>query len=142
MKILVFTEGTIVDDRMQTARWNLFGNAAAKLRAWQRCGATIVYLTSKKTSENIEKVRTALKDGGAPMAELFFRIGDEDYGQVASRIAPDVIVEDDCKSIGGEIEMTSPKLPTELRAKVKQIVVPEFGGIDHLPDDPSELIDR
>ncbi|MEM3804288.1 MAG: hypothetical protein QXX17_07745, partial [Conexivisphaerales archaeon] len=67
--------------------WGLFGNAAAKLKAWQRCGATIVYLTSKKTSENIEKVRTALKDGGAPIGQLFFRIGDEDYGQVAKRIA-------------------------------------------------------
>ncbi|MEM0287403.1 MAG: hypothetical protein QXG05_04420 [Nitrososphaerota archaeon] len=98
---------------------SLKSNATAKLRAWQRCGATIVYLTSKKTSENIEKVRTALKDGGAPMAELFFRIGGEDYGQVARRIAPDVIVEDDCKSIGGEREMTWPKLQTELRGQGK-----------------------
>ncbi|MEM3684999.1 MAG: hypothetical protein QXT39_04985 [Conexivisphaerales archaeon] len=131
-----------MDDRVQTARWSLFGNAAAKLKAWQGHGATIVYLTSKKTSENIEKVRTALRDGGAPMAELFFRIGDEDYGQVAKRIAPDVIVKDDCKSIGGEREMTWPKLQTELTTKVKQIVVPEFGGIDHLPDDLAELIER
>ena len=141
MKILVFTEGTIVDDRQQNAKWKLFGNAAAKLMAWHGHGATIVYLSSKKKTENLEKTRIALREGGAPEGDLFFRTDDEDYGQVAMRVSPDVIVEDDCESIGGEKEMTWTKVPTEMRARVKSVVVPEFGGIDHLPDDPAELID-
>ena len=35
--------------------------------------------------------------------------------------------------------MTYPQLKRELRVKVKPVVVPEFGGIDHLPDDATEL---
>jgi hypothetical protein len=35
--------------------------------------------------------------------------------------------------------MTHPQLPPELRARVVSIVVPEFGGLDHLPDAPCEL---
>jgi hypothetical protein len=31
--------------------------------------------------------------------------------------------------------MTYPHLRPELKAKIRSIVVEEFGGIDHLPDD-------
>ena len=53
---------------------------------------------------------------------------------------PDVIVEDDCESIGGEEEMTCPGIRPELKSTVKSIVVKEFGGIDHLPDNIVELV--
>jgi hypothetical protein len=33
----------------------------------------------------------------------------------------------------------APRLPAELRARITAIAVPEFGGIDHLPDALSEL---
>jgi hypothetical protein len=63
----------------------------------------------------------------------------ESYGDVAGREAPDVLIEDDCDSIGpGQI--TYPQIPSAVRARVKSIVIPEFAGIDHLPDDPHELL--
>ncbi|MFL5661861.1 MAG: hypothetical protein ACJ8BW_10990 [Ktedonobacteraceae bacterium] len=49
------------------------------------------------------------------------------------------MIEDDCKSIGGEPEMTFPQLQPELQASITSIVVKEFGGIDHLPDDLAVL---
>ena len=52
---------------------------------------------------------------------------------------PDVLVEDDCESIGGEVEMTYPHIRPELKPRIKSVVVREFGGIDHLPDDISAL---
>ena len=56
----------------------------------------------------------------------------------AARAAkPDILIEDDCESIGGKDEMISPKLDPELGIKV--ITTREFGGIDHLPDDAGEL---
>ena len=36
--------------------------------------------------------------------------------------------------------MTYPHLCPELKANVKSIVVKEFGGLDHLPDDVSLLM--
>ena len=53
---------------------------------------------------------------------------------------PDLIIEDDCESIGGSSEMTYTYLKTELKAKIKLIVVKEFEGIDHLPDGINDLI--
>jgi hypothetical protein len=52
---------------------------------------------------------------------------------------PGILIEDDCESIGGEPEMTFPQLQPELQASITSIVVKEFGGIDHLPDDLAVL---
>ncbi len=117
----------------------MVGNAAMKLIDWKKHGATIVYLSSKRRDGTLDKVRRALKEGGAPEGELLFRRGKEHYGEVAEKASPDIIVEDDCKSIGGEAEMTYPKLRRELQARVKSVVVQEWAGIDHLPDDPEAL---
>jgi hypothetical protein len=59
---------------------------------------------------------------------------------VAEKVMPDVIVEDNCESIGGETEMTYPGIKPELKSKVKSVVVKEFGGIDRLPDDVAGLM--
>lgn len=142
MRMLVFTEGTVVDDRERSGEWKMVGSAARKLRVWDEHGATIAYLSSKRKTESLEKVRKALRDGGAPKGELFFRRDNEHYGQAAERALPDIIVEDDCKSIGGVAEMTYPKLSPELKARVSSVVVPEWGGIDHLPNDPARLATR
>lgn len=139
MRILVFTEGTILDDRKPDEEWNMVGNATRKLQAWREHGATILYLSSKTNPETLSKVREALWKGGAPEGELFFRREHEHYGQAAERASPDVIVEDDCESIGGQADMTYPKLRPDVKARTKSVVIPEWGGIDELPDDPDKL---
>jgi len=53
---------------------------------------------------------------------------------------PDILIEDDCESIGGESEMTYPHIREDLKQKIKSIVVKEFQGIDHLPDSLTALI--
>lgn len=55
---------------------------------------------------------------------------------------PDVLIEDDCESIGGEKEMVYPHIKPELRTKIKSIVVEEFEGIDHLPDEIDLLLGK
>ncbi len=52
---------------------------------------------------------------------------------------PVILVEDNGESIGGEIEMTCPHIHPEYKARIKSVVVPEAGGIDHLPDDLAAL---
>lgn len=47
---------------------------------------------------------------------------------------PDVLIEDDCESIGGEPQMTYPHVKKNKKKLIKSIVVKEFSGIDNLPD--------
>jgi hypothetical protein len=116
------------------------GDSAKKIEAWKKQGATIVYLTSRRESNEVNIIRDVLKKYEFPEGKLLFRKEGEDYRDVAEKVMPDVIVEDDCESIGGETEMTYPGIRSELKSKVKSIVVKEFGGIDHLPDKVAELM--
>jgi hypothetical protein len=115
-------------------------NAVKKLRAWRQRGAEIVYLSSHKRVEDVEIDKAVLRNHAFPDGQVFFRHNGEQYNDVAERVLPDILIEDDALSIGGEIEMTYPHIKPELKAKIKSIVVKEFGGIDHLPDDISALM--
>jgi hypothetical protein len=81
-----------------------------------------------------------LERHGFPPGRVLARQPGESYGDVAARALPDVLIEDDCESIGGPAEMTYPRIRPELSARIKSVVVPEFGGIDHLPDSLEELV--
>lgn len=161
MKILVFTEGTLFigaddvsrsrEERIQAVKETLArlaagipidysaevpaGNAVEKLQTWRRQGAEIMYLTSRTHPDEIEDIRSVLRKFGFPEGELFYCQAGEAYKDVAERVLPDVIVEDDCESIGGEVNMTYTHIRPDIKARIKSIVIPEAGGIDHLPDD-------
>lgn len=161
MKIMVFLHGTAIMHRNALGRtreervkqvldgdksvhdfasYVPVGNAVRKLQVWEEQGAEIVYLSSHKKAEDVEKDKVVLRNYGFPDGEVFFRQSGEQYSDVAERVLPDVLIEDDCESIGGEKEMTYPHIRPEIKAKIKSIVVKEFGGIDHLPDDVSVLV--
>jgi hypothetical protein len=163
MKILVFLHGTIIMqrnargvDREKIVRQIIegdeslhnhasyipVGNAAKKLQGWKEQGAKICYLSSHKNAEDIEKDRFVLKKYAFPDGQIFYRRSGEEYKDVVERIRPlpNLIVEDDCESIGGEVEMVYPNLKPELKNKIKSIVVKEFQGIDCIADKISELM--
>jgi hypothetical protein len=160
MKILIFTEGTILmhknavgHDRSAIvlqvmeeepsvkdyAKYVPVGNAIHKIQKWQEQGGEIVYLTSRRTDDEVNDIRTVLKKYNFSAGVLEFRKNEEDYKDVAERVMPDILIEDDCESIGGEKEMTYPHIVPEVKGKIKSVVVKEFEGIDHLPDDISAL---
>ncbi len=56
------------------------------------------------------------------------------YKDIAERVLPDVLIEDDCESIGGKKEMTITDIKPEIRKRVKLVVIKEFEGIDNLPN--------
>ena len=118
------------------------GNAAEKLHRWKGQGARICYLSSHKNAEDVEKDKFVLKKYTFPDGQIYYRRNIEEYKDVVERIRPlpDAIVEDDCESIGVKVEMVYPNLRQELKSKIKSIVVKEFGGIDYLPDQISELM--
>lgn len=181
MKILVFTEGTIImhgnargvsrdeavrqsklagiQQEERTLSYNMkslkeaepgspydcssyipAGHAAEKLMHWKKQGAIILYLTSRRIKKEVEAIRTILEKYSFPDANnLYFRQQGEDYKDVAEKLMPDVIVEDDCESIGGEEEMTYTHMSSDAKARVHLVTVKEFSGIDYLPDNLNQL---
>ena len=161
MKIMVFTEGTIImhsgglghtreeivsqvaEEEASLFDWPAYvpiGNAAEKLGTWQRQGAKILYLTSRTTPDEVGSISAVLKNYHFPAGELLFRREGQQYKDVAERVIPDVLIEDDCESIGGVDEMTSTHINPIIRKKIKSIPVKEFGGIDYLSDSIEDLI--
>jgi hypothetical protein len=160
MRILVFLHGTTImhraalghmrEERVEQvkqrdpsvgdyATYVPVGEAVAKLARWQQQGAQIRYLSSHRKPEHVAMDTAVLERFGFPGGEVLFRHPGESYGDVARRAMPDVLIEDDCASIGGEVEMTYLQLRPDEQARITGIVVREFEGIDHLPDTPVEL---
>jgi gas vesicle protein len=110
------------------------GDAVEKLKNWKKEGAEILYLTSRRTQEQIKAIQSVLNKHRFPKGELLFRNESEEYKDVAERVVPDVLIEDDCESIGGEKEMTITHVKPEMKKKIKSIKLREFEGIDNLPD--------
>lgn len=156
----MFTEGTILKHRSGVGRareeivkqvqnhessvrdydtYVPIGNAVEQLTAWQKQGADLFYLTSRRTPTEIHAIQNVLLRYHFPHGNLEFRKEGESYSDVAERLLPDVIIEDDCESIGGESEMTYPKIRNDIKDNIKSVVVKEFGGIDNLPEKFSEL---
>jgi len=126
------------------------GHAVEKLRNWVEQGAKIFYLsalTENKKARGDEIVgkeglmidQKVLKTHGFPKGEIYHRQTGESYAQIAERLVPDVLIEDDCESIGGASEMTITAVKPEIKKEIKSVVVKEFGGIDELPDNLDEL---
>jgi hypothetical protein len=161
MKILIFLHGTIImhrnaagktrEERVQQSvereksaldyeSYISIGNAAKKLNNWKRQGAEISYLSSHESETDVEKDKSVLRRRGFPEGEVLFRKNEESYKDIAEKVVPDILIEDDCESIGGEKEMTITYVKQEIKGRIKSIVVKEFQGIDHLPDDVKSLL--
>ncbi len=144
MKILVFLHGTAIMRKngssvLDYANYVPVGNAVEKLKNWQSQGAEILYLSSHENKEDVEKDELVLERYDFPEGQIYWRQNGKTYAQITEEIMPDVLIEDDCESIGGEKEMTYTNIKPELKSKIKQIVVKEFHGIDDLSDDIDKL---
>ncbi len=161
MKIVVFTEGTVLMHKsgLNCTREEIvkqvlekhesvydfgsyvpIGDAITKLTSWIKDGATIMYLTSRKKPEEIQQIRKVLNANNFPEGNLVFQQEEESYKDVIVRILPDILIEDDCESIGGSDQLIYTQLNHDLKRKIKSIIVKEFGGIDHLPSRISSLL--
>ena len=142
MKLLVFLHGTTIMHPDEAhlrdfASYVPVGGAVAKLRRWADQGAEIAYLSAHHDPADED----VLRHNGFPQGRILAREPGETYGVVAARELPDLLIEDDCASIGAD-EITYPQIPAGAREHIASIVVPEFGGIDHLPDSLEELLSR
>ncbi len=114
--------------------------ANEKIQSWAKQGAEIVYLSSHESEDDVKRDIIVLNKYNFPDAPVLFKHGSETYAQVAEKVMPDILIEDDCESIGGEVEMTYPHINLEKRKLIKSIVVKEFSGLDNLPNNLNELV--
>lgn len=116
------------------------GNSVKKLEKWKDQSVTILYLTSRRELNEVRDIKKVLREYGFPEGQLLFRQKNEEYKDIAEKITPDILIEDDCESIGGIKEMTITHIKPDIKEKIKSISIKEFGGIDHLPDKISFLL--
>ena len=126
------------------------GDAVQKLKKWKDQGAEIIYLSpltkskdvrddERAIDKNIQDEKEMLQRYYFPKGNILHRETDEQYKDIIERIVPEVLIEDDCESIG-EDEIGITHVKSEIKKRIKSIIVKEFGGIDHLPDDLDELM--
>ena len=64
--------------------------------------------------------------------KILCREKEEQYNDLVESILPDILIEDDCKSIGGEKEWCITNVKEEIKKNIKSIIVEEFRGIDNI----------
>ncbi len=159
-KILIFLHGTLImhksaEDKTREERveqilnndssvydyisYIPIGNAVEKLKFWQSQGAEILYLSSHEDIKDVERDKCVLEKYDFPDGEVLYRQNGELYKNIIEKIIPDILVEDDCESIGGEEEMSITFVKPEIKQEIKSIVIKEFSGIDDLPNDLESL---
>lgn len=143
LTIMIFVEGTILKPKSWLALYNHkayipIGNAVKIIESWQQQGANIVFCTSRKKRQ-ADCIVTLLKKHGFTGTFLVTREHKESYEDIVETLQPDILIEDNCKSIGGAWQMCITKVKPEIKEKILSIVVPEFKGIDNLPADIERL---
>jgi len=135
-KIMIFAEGTILKPKRNNffSRINLntyvpIKNAREIIKSWQEIGYEIIYITSRK-GNNAMKMAILLDELSFVGSMVGYRQKGQSYATLIKEEQPDILIEDNCKSIGGEKHMCINQLDEELKKKIKSIVVNEFEGID------------
>lgn len=137
-KIMIFSEGTILKPKHNNifSRINInsyvpIGDAINIIKKWQEIGYEIIYLTSQK-GRNAMKFAQHLDDLGFVGSMVGYREKNQDYGTLIKEEQPDILIEDDCKSVGGEKNMCINQVDENLKKYIKHIKVKEFEGIDNV----------
>jgi hypothetical protein len=160
IKMMVFTEGTIImhSNALNKRRKDIvdqvkkrdrsvhdfksyipIGCAPKKLKIWEKQSIDLIYLTSRKKQDEVNQIKDVLKKYDFPNGKLMFRKKDQEYKDVAEKEEPDILIEDDCESIGGKSEMAITFIKPLIQSKIKSIPLKEFQGIDQLPDKVDDL---
>ena len=142
-KVMIFAEGTILKPKAWLSLYNHngyipIGMAVDIIKGWQQQGADITYCTSRR-GKQAEEIAALLVKYGFVGSKLYYREKGQKYKDIIEVVRPDVLIEDDCKSIGGSWQMCITYVQPQIKKTIKSIVVKEFKGIDYLPHIVHEL---
>jgi len=144
IKIMVFAEGTILKPRSFLSHFNHrtylpVGNAVDRISSWNQQGAEIVYCTSRKGKQAEDMARLLLRCGFEG-SKLYYRGKRQKYKDIIEYVRPDILIEDDCRSIGGSWQLCITHVEPEIKNAIQSIIVKEFKGIDHLSSSVQNLL--
>ena len=143
VRIMIFAEGTILKPKSPLSLYNLrtyvpIGNAVSMIESWYRQNAEILYCTSRKgkQAENMARLLQSYQFAGS---KLYYRAEKQQYKDIVEEVRPDILIEDDCRSIGGSSQMCITHVTPAIKDSIKSIPVEEFKGIDHLASSVPDL---
>lgn len=136
MKIMIFIEGTTFYTKPALFLFTKYGykpigNAVEIVNAWHDNGHDI-YLCSYVRRARYNFIKSIIDFYGMKYTEILCRSNGEQYSQIVERVRPDILIEDDCRSIGGQREWCITNVKEEFKSNIQSIIVPEFGGIDSI----------
>lgn len=139
MKIMIFIEGTTFKTRFPMFLFTKYGykpigNAVEIVNTWENDGHDI-YLCSYVRNRRYKFIKRIIDFYGMKYTEILCREKGEHYSEIVERIKPDILIEDDCKSIGGQKDWCITNVREEIKARIHSIIVPEFKGIDNVKID-------
>lgn len=105
------------------------GNAVQIVNALYDKGYEI-YLCSYVRKARYHFIKSIMDFYGMKYTDILCRDKGETYSEIVEHLSPDILIEDDCKSIGGEKKCCITNVKEEIKANIQSIIVPEFGGID------------
>jgi hypothetical protein len=143
--ILIFTEGTVIGPKRFIDFFNIneyapIKNCITKIDNWYEQGAQIIYLTSRKKDSSAQNIKNLLLKYRFPGSYLYYRENSEKYKNVIEALKPNILIEDNCRSIGGSWQISITHVEKKTRESIKSIIVEEFKGIDNLPDNLNDLM--
>lgn len=121
LTIMIFAEGTILKPKLWLTLYSHssyvpIGNAVELIKSWSKQEANIIYCTSrkKKAAENVANI---LRKYGFVGTFLVVREPKESYADIVETLQPEILIEDDCKSIGGAWQMCIAKVSPQINRK-------------------------
>jgi hypothetical protein len=108
-------------------------SVAGQNRVWR--SSTSAHIAGRRKSRSTQ---TSSGGTGFPPGRIVSRGPGQTYGDLVARESPDILIGDDCESIGVQ-EMAYLQAPAETRRGVGSIIVPELGGFGDLPDSLAQL---
>ncbi len=136
MRIMIFIEGTTFYTKpflffFSKYGYKPIGNAVRIVNTWYGKGYE-VYLCSYVRKNRYNFIKRVVDFYGMSYTEILCRNKGEAYSEIVEQLKPDILIEDDCKSIGGLKACCITGVKEEIKAGIQSIIVPEFSGIDSI----------
>ena len=134
IKIMIFTEGTVLKPKNNFGLFNFssyvpIDDCVSKIQSWQQEGAEIVYCTSRNSKRQVNQIVSLLKNYHFAGTKLYYREPKQKYSDIIEIVMPDILIEDDCKSIGGQWQMCI-TYNTEIKGEDKDTIVASIAERD------------
>lgn len=107
------------------------GDAVKMVNTWYDSGYEI-YLCSYVRKRRYDFIKSIIDFYGMKYTEILCRKKRETYSEIVETLRPDILIEDDCRSIGGQKEWCITNVNVDVKSHIHSIIVPEFKGIDSI----------